>query len=61
MKTCVWSAAFTIIVEGLQLDLSELSDQVREQIAVCIREGGTEGIAQEYACPAQPALSENTA
>lgn len=55
MKHCVWSAALTITVDGLQLDLSELPDQMREQIAACIREGRTEGIAQEYACPAKPA------
>lgn len=52
MKIYEWSAALTITVDGLQLDLSELPGQVREQIAACIREGLTEGNAQEYACPA---------
>lgn len=49
MKICVWSAALTITVDGLQLDLSELPVQMREQIAACIQEGRTEGIAQECA------------
>lgn len=55
MKICVWSAALTITVDGLQLDLSELPDQMRKQIATCIQEGHTEGIAQEYISPAAPA------
>lgn len=51
MKICVWSVALTITVDGLQLDLSELPDQMREQIAACIQEGHTEGVAQEYTSP----------
>lgn len=49
MKDCVWSAALTITVDGLQFDISELPIHVRGQIAACIQEGCTEGTIPDYA------------
>lgn len=55
MKNNVWSAAFTIIVDGLQIDLAELPPDLRKQIAACILEGRTDGTLQEVARSMRPA------
>lgn len=43
MNTGVWSAAFTIVVNGLQIDFMELPEQCRIQILRSLFEGKTNG------------------
>lgn len=43
MKTGAWSIAFTIVVNGLQVDFMELPEQHRVQILRRLFEGETSG------------------
>ena len=43
MKQRTWRAAFTIVVDGQQIDLLELSSISRTQILLQLHSGSTEG------------------
>lgn len=51
MKTDCWSVAFTITVDGIQVDFMELPEQSRIEILRALLAGKTEGEFLEMACP----------
>lgn len=55
MKYGTWIAAFTITVDGQQIDLSELSEASRGEIARCVAMGLTEGTVREDGLSAKSA------
>lgn len=46
MKPNYWCAAFTIVVDGVQIDFMELSDHYRLEILKALVAGQTEGTLQ---------------
>ena len=51
MKRGTWSAAFTIVVDGTEVDLMELSQASRTLILLQLRQGITCGeLLEEEAC-----------
>lgn len=50
MKTDCWSVAFTITVDGIQVDFMELPEQSRIEILRALLAGKTEGEFLEIAC-----------
>lgn len=44
MKTDCWSVAFTITVDGVQVDFMELPEQSRIEILMALMVGKTEGV-----------------
>lgn len=51
MKTDCWSVAFTITVDGIQVDFMELPEQSCIEILRALLAGKTEGEFLEMACP----------
>lgn len=51
MTTGRWSAAFTIVADGIQIDFMELPEQSRIEILRALLAGKTEGEFLEMACP----------
>lgn len=47
MKKGTWSVAFTIVVDGIEVDLMELSQAGRTQILLQLRQGITNGAFME--------------